>query len=137
MKEDIKRFLFVIIMFLFLFISCSWAVIISNAVDEVKIIGENNQENNESNNGPISTSIKVDDIYNGYIYANIKNNTSYETEFAENLEININQKELADELFIDLDSDFLNKNNEIVNTDQIVYKSTKIDKSNVLSIIRR
>lgn len=89
----------------------------------------------ENISGLISTSIKTTDIYNGYINSNSQNGTNYATEYTENLEINISKKELTDEIKIDTTHSFIDKNDKETETNEIIYKSTKIDKNKVLDIL--
>lgn len=79
--------------------------------------------------------MEASEIYNGYINANKQNGTSYKTEYTENLEIDISKKELSDEIKIDTTYSFINEKNKEIETDEIVYKSTKIDKNKLLDIL--
>lgn len=94
-----------------------------------------NFEVTENISGLISTEVITSDIYNGYIYANSQNSTNYATEYTENFEIDISKKELSDEIKIDTMHAFIDKNNNEKSTDEIIYKSTKIDKSKALDIL--
>ena len=85
--------------------------------------------------GLISTFVKTSDIYNGYIKANSQNATKYATEYTENVDIGISKKELADEININLGSNFINKQNEVIDAEEILFKATKIDKNSVLDVL--
>ena len=92
-------------------------------------------EVSENISGLISTNVQTTDIYNGYINSNSQNGTNYATEYTENLEINISKKELSDEIKVSTDSNFINKQDQVIDTEEIIYKSTKIDKNKVLDIL--
>ena len=85
----------------------------------------------ENISGLISTKVETSDIYNGYIESNIQNNTDYKTEYTENLGIDISYKEISDEVLINT-KDFFVKNGEKQDTEEIIYKNTKINKYEVL-----
>ena len=89
----------------------------------------------ENISGLVSTTVKTTDIYNGYIKSNSQNGTNYATEYTENLEINISKKDLSDEVKIDTTHNFIDKNNKEIETDEIVYKSTRINKNEVLDML--
>ena len=72
-------------------------------------------------------------IYNGYIKSNVINGTEYDTEYTENNEIIISQKEAHEKIRIE-------EENTYENVNDIYYKSTKILKEesvNVLGETRR
>lgn len=89
----------------------------------------------ENISGLISTEVETSDIYNGYINSNKQNGTQNTTEYTENMKINISYKEISEELTVETDNKFINKENKEVETDEIVYKSVKINKQNVLDIL--
>ena len=84
---------------------------------------EQNYEVAGNISGLVSTEIQTSDIYNGFINSNAKNGTNYRTEFVENMKINISKNNLADEMIVN------------IGNDEIIYKSTKIDKNKVLEIL--
>ena len=88
----------------------------------------------ENKSDLISTDIITSDIYNGFINNNIKNGTKYETEYAENYNINFSYKQISDSVEINLVDDFLDEKDKIIDTKDIVYKSIKLNKENVLRI---
>lgn len=99
------------------------------AEDETEITTEIKQSYEVNNNisGLISTNIQTEDIYDGFINSNNLNKTTYRTEYTENLGIDIGYKQIADELKIYSENSIVN-NEE----DEIIYKSTKIYKQDVL-----
>lgn len=109
----------------------------TNIENDIEKKTEINQNYNVKENisGLISTFVKTSDIYNGYLKSNSANNTDYKTEYVENLGINISKKEISDEIKIDVKDSFVNKKDQIISTNDIVYKSTRIDKNKVLDIL--
>ena len=91
-----------------------------------------NFEVSENLSGLISTDVTTSDIYNGYINSNFKNNTDYRTEYTEKMNIQISYKQIADEIKIDTKNFVMNLENVENETQDIVYKSTKINKNEVL-----
>lgn len=87
----------------------------------------------ENVSGLISTNVTTSDIYNGYIRSNVKNNTTYRTEYTENLNVQVSYKEIADEVKINTKNLFVNNKDKEIETEEIVYKSTKISKGEVLN----
>lgn len=90
-----------------------------------------NYEVNKNISGLISTNIETSDIYNGFINSNNLNNTTYTTEYTENLKIDVGYKEISGELKISSNNSFVNNNN-VIDTGEVIYKSTKICKQDVL-----
>ena len=82
----------------------------------------------------ISTKVDSSKIYNGYIKSNAVNGTDYETNYKENVEINVSKKDLGTSK-IDLTQKFINNNNEAVETENIIFKSSTLDKQKVLDIL--
>ncbi len=89
----------------------------------------------ENVSGLISTNVKTSDIYNGYINSNKRNETDYKTEYLENLEINISKKEISDEVTLKINDVFVDEKDNIIETSDIIYKSTKINKKDLLDIL--
>ncbi len=83
----------------------------------------------------VSTNIKTSEIYNGYIKANKENGTNYNTEFIENVEMNISKKDISDEIFLNIENVFLDNKDNIFEVDDIVYKSTKVSKENLQNVL--
>lgn len=84
----------------------------------------------------ISSKIEIGEIFDGYLKANRVNGTAYETTYQENANILVSNKELEDTLEIKQENQYLNENSEIVEGQNgIIYKSTKINKQNVLDIL--
>ncbi len=94
-----------------------------------------NYEVTENISGLISTNVKTSEIYNGYISANSQNETNYRTEYTENVDINISKKEISDEMTMSISNAFINKSEKTVETQEVIYKSTKIDKNKILDIL--
>ena len=82
----------------------------------------------------ISTDIATSDIYNGFINGNIKNGTKNVTEYSENYDINFSYKQISDSVEINLVDDFLDDKDKTIDTKDLVYKSIKLNKENVLRI---
>ncbi|MBQ2938709.1 MAG: hypothetical protein IJE05_07620 [Clostridia bacterium] len=102
--------------------------------DETEITTEIKQSYDVNTNisGLISTNIQIGDIYDGFIDSNNLNKTTYRTEYTENLGIDIGYKEIADELKISSENSFVNDDEDVTDEDEIIYKSTKIYKQDVL-----
>ena len=79
----------------------------------------------------ISTNIEVDNIYNGYIYANNNNETNYDTEYSEKYNIDISLKDNVDKYSINSKTTFV-KNNEKIDSNEILFKKTKVNKKDIL-----
>lgn len=94
-----------------------------------------NENVTENIGGLISTNITTSDIYNGYINANKENGTNYQTEYLENTEIEVSYKEIADKIQIAENNKFINTKDEEIETDKIIYKSTSINKNEILNIL--
>ncbi|MCI8641338.1 MAG: hypothetical protein HFJ59_05675 [Clostridia bacterium] len=86
----------------------------------------------ENISGLISTDVNTSDIYNGGIKANKENGTSQKTEYIENITINPSYRNLSDEVQINLKNAFIDENNIETEASEIIYKSTKINKNEVL-----
>ncbi len=105
--------------------------------DSMQIKGDINKTIQVSENisGLISADIDINDIYNGNIYANINNGTNNATEYTELMNINVDYASISDEIEINEDDKFVNTDNVDVATEDIVYKSTKVNKNNILDIL--
>ena len=105
--------------------------------DEEKTIKKTDFKQNytvsENISGLVSTKIKTTDIYNGYIQSNIENETEYKTDYSENLLIDVSKRDVANEIIINAKNELINSNDEKFETNEIVYKSTKIEQSELLS----
>lgn len=86
----------------------------------------------ENISGLISTDVQTDDIYDGYIKANKQNNTQYETEYQENMKIQIGYENIADKVQIKTKNLLVNKDNEEKETEDIVYTKTTVNKNEIL-----
>ena len=118
---------------------------ILNTEENKEIVGEQKLEENVSENIGEITSIKynTEDIYNGNIKSNIINKTEYATVYKEKEEIVISKKEAQEKLTLTDDNSFLKvyKNEdeenvrELANKNNLVYKSTKFLKDNIIQIL--
>ncbi len=89
----------------------------------------------ENVGGLVSTRIQTSEIYNGYIYSNAQNGTNEQTTYLENTEIDISYEKVADETIIATEDNFIDSSENIINTDEIVYKTTRFSKLEVLDIL--
>lgn len=80
----------------------------------------------------ISTSLETTDIYNGFINSNRENGTKYVTDYTENVKVDIGYKEIADEVRLKLNNKFIS-GDEFSDTNEVIFKSTKINKNDVLA----
>ena len=118
---------------------------ILNTEENKEIVGEQKLEENVSENIGEIISIKynTEDIYNGNIKSNIINKTEYATVYKEKEEIVISKKEAQEKLTLTEDNSFLKvyKNEdeenvrELANKNNLVYKSTKFLKDNIIQIL--
>lgn len=90
----------------------------------------------EKNETVISASLGIEPIYDGYIKCNKVNGTDYETTYKEETDIDIGCKVETLWLNVVQENQYLNSNNEVIDgLDGINYKSTKVNKQNVLDIV--
>ena len=91
-----------------------------------------------------SVLYNTDEIYNGYIKSNVINGTTYNTQYNQTQSIVISKKEAQEKLNILEDNTFVrlskDENNEeiekdIGNNGKLIYKSTKIKKSDIEKIL--
>ncbi len=95
---------------------------------------ENKQTVKENVSKLISTKVENTKVYNGYIKSNAINGTDYETTYKENVQINISKENLGTQT-IDLTQKFVNKENVEIESENIVFKSSKLEKQNILDIL--
>lgn len=103
----------------------------SEELEIEKEINEN-YEISENISGLISTDVTTSDIYDGYIKANKKNNTQYETEYTENMKIQIGYEKIADKVQVKTKNLLVNKNEAEKETADIVYTKTIVNKNEIL-----
>ena len=105
--------------------------------DGTVIEKEINEEKEVSENisNVVSTSVWTSDIYNGYIYSNINNGTSLETEYTEYTNVNVSYKEIADEIVINQNSNFVNTKDEDAEIHDVIYKGVKLNKKQIENIL--
>ena len=77
--------------------------------------------------GLVNNNIVTTPIYNGYIKSNALESTEYETNYNENFEIIVSQKEISDELTFDITNDFEENKN--------VYKTSTFNVNNVQNVL--
>ena len=86
----------------------------------------------ENVSGLVSTDVTTSDIYNGYINANIQNNSTYRTQYTENVKIQTSFKEIADEITVNSKNLLVNNKDKENETQEIIYKNTKVNKNEIL-----
>ena len=86
----------------------------------------------ENVSGLVSADITTSDIYNGHINANIQNNSTYRTEYTENVKIQTSFKEIADEITVNSKNLLVNNKDKENETQEIIYKNTKVNKNEIL-----
>lgn len=82
----------------------------------------------------ISTQSQTSEVYNGYIKSNIANGTDYETEFTQNMRIDVSDLRV-DEIILEEANGFRNTDNQVSASDEIIYKQIKINQSDVQRIL--
>ena len=86
----------------------------------------------ENVSGLVSADVTTSDIYNGYINANIQNNSTYRTQYTENVKIQTSFKEIADEITVNSKNLLVNNKDKENETQEIIYKNTKVNKNEIL-----
>lgn len=86
----------------------------------------------ENVSGLVSADVTTSDIYNGYINANIQNNSTYRKEYTENVKIQTSFKEIADEITVNTKNLLVNNKDKENETQEIIYKNTKVNKNEIL-----
>ena len=82
-----------------------------------------------------SASIRTSEIYNGQIKSNIINGTQTGTEYKEIEQIVVSKKEEQQKIEISQNDTLVNNEKEIGNNKNILYKSTKVKKDNLLKLL--
>lgn len=110
---------------------------ILNTEENNEISGEINisGEVTENISGLVSADIVSEQIYNGNISANINNGAQNTTRYSETMNINVDYEAISDKIEITEDDKFVNAKDEEINTEDIKYKSTKVNKNNILDIL--
>ena len=108
-----------------------------NTDDNTEISGDINKnvEVAENVSGLVSADIVSGQIYNGNISANINNGTKNVTTYSETMNVNVDYASISDKIEITEDDKIVNAKDEEINTEDIKYKSTKVNKNNVLDIL--
>ena len=86
----------------------------------------------ENVSGLVFADVTTSDIYNGYINANIQNNSAYRTQYTENVKIQTSYKEIADEITVNSKNLLVNNKDKENETQEIIYKNTKVNKNEIL-----
>ena len=86
----------------------------------------------ENVSGLVSADVTTSDIYNGYINANIQNNSTYSTGYVERIKIQTSFKEIADEITVNSKNLLVNNKDKENETQEIIYKNTKVNKNEIL-----
>ena len=86
----------------------------------------------ENVSGLVFADVTTSDIYNGYINANIQNNSTYRTQYTENVKIQTSFKEIADEITVNSKNLLVNNKDKENETQEIIYKNTKVNKNEIL-----
>lgn len=82
-----------------------------------------------------SVEYNTQELANGYIKANIINNTNYDTEYKETQNIIVSKQEAQEKIWFKESNTFVNGANEEENNNELIYKSTKISKENLTKIL--
>jgi len=108
-----------------------------NTDDSAEISGDINAsgEVTENISGLVSADIVSGQIYNGNINANINNGTKNPTTYSETMNINVDYESISDKIEITEDDKFVDAKDKEINTEEIKYKSTKVNKNNILDIL--
>ena len=84
----------------------------------------------------VFSSIKQQDIYDGYIKANYRNDSTYQTEFSEKTQITIDNAKINGNINLEENNKFIDEQNKEVNIEKgIIYKQTKVNKNNMLKVL--
>ena len=84
----------------------------------------------------LSSDIKTDNIYNGYIKSNSAYGTNYETQYKETMNMLISYKDIGEKIVVEQSNNWQNEDGEILdNVDDIIYKSTKVYKQDMINIL--
>lgn len=84
----------------------------------------------------ISSDIRTETIYDGYIKSNIAHNTEYETSYKESMNVLISYKDIGEKIVIDQSNSWQDENEQnLDNIDNVIYKSTQISKQDMISIL--
>ena len=85
--------------------------------------------------GLICVNQETGKIYNGYIKSNKENGTKYKTEYQEKLGINISKEDISNETIIKLEDKLVNEKGEELDTQDIYFSKTKINKNDVIEYL--
>lgn len=91
-----------------------------------------------------SINTYTEEIYNGYMKSNVINGTEYNTQYSETKEITISKKDAQDKIKVTEENTFIRENENtngekseinLENRGNLVYKSTKIRKDDIINIL--
>ena len=83
----------------------------------------------------ISEDISTDEIYKGFIKSNKENNTNYDTTFNENIKLKFDYNDIGNEILFENKTKLKDKENNVFDTNDVIYKNTKINKNEILDIL--
>lgn len=83
----------------------------------------------------ISEDISTDEIYKGFIKSNKENNTNYDTTFNENIKLKFDYNDIGNEILFENKTKLKDKENNVFDTNDVIYKNTKINKNKILDIL--
>ncbi len=84
----------------------------------------------------ISSDIRTENIYDGYIKSNRVYGTSYETIYKETMNMLVSYRDIGEKIVLEQSNSWQDENNQTLNNiENIVYKSTKISKEDMINIL--
>ena len=84
----------------------------------------------------ISSDIQTEEIYDGYIKSNRAYNTSYETDYKETMNILVSYKDIGEKIVVEQNNSWQDEDGQNLNNiDNVIYRSTKISKEDMLNIL--
>ncbi len=84
----------------------------------------------------ISSDIRTETVYDGYIKSNKAYGTTYETTYKESMNILVSYKDIGEKIVIEQSNTWQNENGQDLNdVDNIIYTSTQISKQDMINIL--
>ena len=84
----------------------------------------------------ISSDIRTENIYDGYIKSNTAHNTDYQTAYKESMNLLISYKDIGEKIVIDQSNSWQDENEQnLDNVDNVIYTSTQISKQDMIGIL--
>ncbi len=110
---------------------------IFSSSEEKNITQEEQFSDNVTENIGELTSVygETQEVYNGYIKSNFINGTDYTTPFEQKEQVIISKKEAQTNLEIKENASLLEKETQLVNNNNLVYKSTQIQKEDIENLL--